>query len=53
MKLLQSVSRYVPSAAKGTKIDQALLCYPLQHAARFEDEGGQDDSAEIGAGSEL
>ena len=37
----------------GAKIDQTLLCYPFQHAARFEDEGWQDDSAKIGAGSEL
>jgi hypothetical protein len=35
----------------GTGIHQ--LCYTFQHRSRFEDEGRESDSAEIGAGSEL
>lgn len=31
----------------------SLLRYALQHAARFEDEGGEGDSAEVCAGPEL
>lgn len=30
-----------------------LLGYPLEHASRFEDEGWQDNPAEVGSGSEL
>ena len=26
-----------------------LLCYPFQHGAFFEDEGGEGDSREVGA----
>ena len=33
--------------------EQGVLGYPLEHASGLEDEGGQDDSAEVGAGSKL
>lgn len=41
------------SARKARESRGSKLCYSLQHTPGLEDEGGQDDAAQVGAGPQL